>query len=113
MHTHGLLLERRPRHAQSTRGHDGEVAVERSNARGCSDAFKFRCGDGSPLRVILDRTVATIGGYTGDMVHDVILQAVENRFDSALKADNEIKWLSHNGSWCIAEETLTFSKKWA
>jgi putative transposase len=27
MHTHGLLLERRPRHAQSTRRHDGKVAV--------------------------------------------------------------------------------------
>jgi putative transposase len=52
MHTHGLLLERRPRHPQSTRRHDGRVAVDRSNARWCSDGFEFRCDDGSPLRVI-------------------------------------------------------------
>ncbi len=32
MRTHGLLLERRPCHAQSARRHDGKVAVERSNA---------------------------------------------------------------------------------
>jgi putative transposase len=120
MHTHGLLLERRPRHAQSTRRHDGKVAVDRSNTRWCSDGFEFRCDDGSPLRVIFaldccDREAmswaATTGGYTGDMVRDVMLQAVENRFDGALKANNEIEWLSDNGSCYIAEETLTFSKK--
>jgi putative transposase len=47
------------------------------------------------------------------MVRDVMLQAVENRFDGALKADNEIEWLSDNGSCYIAEDTLTFSKKLA
>jgi putative transposase len=36
---------------------------------------------------------------------------VEHRFDGALKANNEIEWLSDNGSCYIAEETLTFSKK--
>ena len=34
-------------------------------------------------------------------------------FILGLKADNEIEWLSDNGSCYIAEETLTFSKKWA
>jgi putative transposase len=36
MRTHGLPLERRPRHPESTRRHDGRVAVDRSNARWCS-----------------------------------------------------------------------------
>ena len=45
------------------------------------------------------------------MVRDVMLQAVENRFDGALKDDNEIEWLSDNGSCYIAEDTLTFSKE--
>jgi putative transposase len=54
---------------------------------------------------------ASTGGYTGDMVRDVMLQAVENRFDGALKAENEIEWLSDSGSCYVAEETLTFSKK--
>jgi transposase InsO family protein len=41
------------------------------------------------------------------MVRDVMLQAVENRFAGALKADSEIEWLSDNGSCYIADETLT------
>lgn len=52
MRRHGLLLERRPRHAPSTRRHDGKVAVDRSNVRWCSDGFEFRCDDGAPLRVV-------------------------------------------------------------
>jgi putative transposase len=119
MHTHGLLLERRPRHAQSARRHDGKVAVDRSNTRWCSDGFEFRCDDGAPLRVVFaldccDREamswVASTGGYTGDMVRDVMLQAVESRFQGTLKTDTEIEWLSDNGSCYIADETLTFSR---
>jgi putative transposase len=119
MRTHGLLLGRRPRDAQCARRHDGKVAVERSNARWCSDGFEFRCDDGAPLRVVFaldccDREamswVASTGGYTGDMVRDVMLQAVENRFHGALKTGSEIEWLSDNGSCYIADETLTFSR---
>jgi putative transposase len=119
MRTNGLLLERRPRHAQSVRRHDGKIAVDRSNARWCSDGFEFRCDDGAPLRVVFaldccDREamswVASTGGYTGDMVRDVMLQAVENRFHGALKTDGGIEWLSDNGSCYIADETLTFSQ---
>lgn len=54
---------------------------------------------------------ATTGGYTGDMVRDVMLQAIESRFAGALKADSEIEWLSDNGSCYIADETLTFSRE--
>nr|WP_244207880.1 IS3 family transposase [Paraburkholderia hospita] len=120
MRAHNLLLERRPRHTPSSRRHDGKVAVGRSNARWCSDGFEFRCDDGVPLRVIfaLDccereaiSWAATTGGYTGDMVRDVMLQAVENRFNGALKTDSEIEWLSDNGSCYIAEETLMLSRK--
>ncbi|WP_186201786.1 IS3 family transposase, partial [Burkholderia gladioli] len=120
MRRHGLLLERRAHHVSWTRRHDGKVAVDRSNVRWCSDGFEFRCDDGVPLRVVFaldccDREAmswaATTGGYTGDMVRDVMLQADENRFAGALKADSEIEWLSDNGSCYIADETLTFSRE--
>lgn len=120
MRRHGLLLERRARHAPPTRRHDGKVAVDRSNVRWCSDSFEFRCDDGAPLRVVCaldccDREAmswaATTSGYTGDMVRDVMLQAIESRFAGALKADSEIEWLSDNGSCYIADETLTFSRE--
>ena len=74
--------------------------MDRSNARWCPDGFEFRCDDDLPLRVIfaLDccdweaiSWAATTGGYTGDMVRDATLQAVENRFGGSLKADNAIE----------------------
>jgi putative transposase len=114
---HGLLLERQPRYAPSARR---QVAVDRSNVRWCSDGFEFRCDDGAPLRVVFavdccDRDAmswaATTGGYTGDMVLDVMLQAVEKRFAGAFATESEIEWLSDNGSCNIADETLTFSRK--
>ncbi|WP_087129214.1 IS3 family transposase [Caballeronia concitans] len=120
MRRHGLLLERRPRQVSSTRRHDGKVAVDRSNVRWCSDGFEFRCDDGAPLRVVFaldccDREAmswaASTGGYTGDMVRDVMLQAVENRFAGALKTETEVEWLSDNGSCYIADDTLKFSRK--
>lgn len=120
MRTHNLLLERRPRPAHPPRRHDGRVAVEHSNTRWCSDGFEFRCDDGTPLRVLFaldccDREamswVASTGGYTGDMVRDVMLQAVESRFDGGLKAAHEIEWLSDNGSCYIAGETQGFSRE--
>ena len=45
------------------------------------------------------------------MVRDVMLQAVENRFVGALKAESEVEWLSDNGSCYIAHDTLQFSRK--
>ncbi|KND55942.1 Mobile element protein [Candidatus Paraburkholderia kirkii] len=120
MRRHGLLLEHRPRHASSTRRHDGKVAVDSSNMRWCSDGFEFRCDAGVPLRVVFaldccDREAmswaASTGGYTGDMVRDVMLQAVENRFTGALKAEREVEWLSGDGSCYIADDTLKFSRK--
>jgi putative transposase len=41
---------------------------------------------------------ASTGGYTGDMVRDVMLQAVKNRFAGALQAGSKVEWLSDNGS---------------
>ncbi|SAK55063.1 transposase [Caballeronia calidae] len=51
---------------------------------------------------------ATTGGHSGDVVRDVMLAAVENRFGDVLKAPSEIEWLTDNGSGCTAEKTRTF-----
>ncbi|MCG1041015.1 IS3 family transposase, partial [Mycetohabitans sp. B7] len=98
MRTHALLMQRRPQLPRAQRRHDGKVAVERSNQRWCSDGFEFRCDNGQVLRVTFaldccDREaiswVATTAGYSGDAVRDVMLAAVENRFDNALQAPSE------------------------
>ncbi|WP_086004916.1 IS3 family transposase [Ralstonia solanacearum] len=118
MRVHGLLLECRPTPSRPQRRHDGKVAVSKSNQRWCSDGFEFRCDNGEPLRVTFaldccDREamswVATTGGYTGDVVRDVMLAAVEQRFGNVPKAPAEIEWLTDNGSGYIAGKTREFA----
>ncbi|REE89219.1 transposase InsO family protein [Cupriavidus plantarum] len=102
---HQLLL-RRPGVRRDKRRHDGRVAVDRSNTRWCSDGFEFRCDDGTPLRVTFaldccDREAiswaATTGGHSGEVVRDVMLAAVEQRFGTTQTAQ-PIEWLTDNGS---------------
>ncbi len=118
MRVHSLLLERRPTPPRPPRRHDGKVAVAKSNQRWCSDGFEFRCDNGEPLRVTFaldccDREamswVATTGGYSGDVVRDVMLAAVEQRFGNVPKAPAEIEWLTDNGSGYIAGKTREFA----
>ncbi|MBU9313230.1 IS3-like element ISBcen6 family transposase [Burkholderia multivorans] len=118
MRTHGLLMQRRPIPPRPQRRHDGKVAVERSNQRWCSDGFEFRCDNGEPLRVTFaldccDREVmswaATTAGHSGDIVRDVMLAAVENRFGIELHTPSEIEWLSDNGSGYTADDTRRFA----
>jgi putative transposase len=118
MRVHGLLLQRRPVPPRPQRRHDGKVAVAKSNQRWCSDGFEFRCDNGEPLRVTFaldccDREAmswaATTGGHSGDVVRDVMLAAVENRFGNVLKAPTEIEWLTDNGSGYTAAKTKAFA----
>lgn len=118
MREHALLL-RRPGVRRDNRRHDGRVAVKQSNARWCSDGFEFRCDDGSALRVTFaldccDREAiswaATTGGHSGDVVRDVMLAAVEQRFGST-QTPQVIEWLSDNGSAYIDHRTRSFARE--
>ncbi|RQN33313.1 IS3 family transposase [Paraburkholderia tropica] len=120
MSTHGLSMERRAAPPRPQRRHDGKVAVARSNQRWCSDGFEFRCDNGEPLRVTFaldccDREAmswaATTAGHSGDIVRDVMLAAVENRFGDALHTPSEIEWLSDNGSGYTSDDTRRFAAK--
>jgi putative transposase len=95
MRTHGSLLQRRPVPPRVQRRHDGKVAVPNSNQCWCSDGFEFSCENGEPLRVTLALDccgreaiswLATTGVHSGDVVRDVMLAAVENRFGNTLEA---------------------------
>ncbi|WP_025250062.1 IS3 family transposase [Pandoraea pnomenusa] len=118
MREHHLLL-RRPGVRRDKRRHDGRVAVDRSNTRWCSDGFEFRCDDGTPLRVTFaldccDREAiswaATTGGHSGDVVRDVMLAAVEQRFGTTQTAQ-AIEWLTDNGSAYIDHRTRSFARE--
>ncbi|MCG9090578.1 IS3 family transposase, partial [Laribacter hongkongensis] len=97
-----LLLSRRIKQPGVQRRHEGRVAVANSNTRWCSDGFEVKCDDGDKLRVTFalgccDREVmswvASLAGYRGDDVRNVMLEAVEQRFGLA-RLPVPIEWLS-------------------
>ena len=84
-----------------------------------SFGFEFRCDDGTPLRVTFaldccDREAiswaATTGGHSGDVVRDVMLAAVEQRF-GATQVAQPIEWLTDNGSAYIDHRTRSFARE--
>jgi putative transposase len=88
MKRHGLLLARHTGRRRP-REHDGQVATLRSNIRWCSDGLEFTCWNGEIVRVAFaldchDREVigwvATTAGISGEMIRDMMVRCVEQRF---------------------------------
>jgi putative transposase len=113
MKKHRLLLERYTGRRRA-REHDGQVATIRSNCRWCSDALEFTCWNGEAVRVAFaldchDREaiswVATTAGISGEMIRDMMVRSVEQRF-GAIRAPHPVQWLSDNGSIFAAHKTL-------
>jgi len=72
--------------------HDGQIITIRPNLRWTSDGFEIPCWDGQAVRVAFaldtcDREVmawcASTGGISGEMIRDLMLEAVEKRFGAA------------------------------
>jgi putative transposase len=113
MKKQGLLLERHTGRRRP-REHDGQVATIRSNCRWCSDALEFTCWNGEVVRVAFaldchDREaiswVATTAGISGEMIRDMMVRSVEQRF-GASRAPHPVQWLSDNGSIFAAHRTI-------
>jgi transposase InsO family protein len=82
------------------------VATIRSNVRWCSDILEFTCWSGEVVRVAFaldchDREVigwvATTAGISGEMIRDMMVRCVEQRF-SDIRAPHPVQWLSDNRS---------------
>jgi putative transposase len=119
MREHRLLLRRHTGRPLDTRSHDGRIAVSESNRRWCSDGFEIACDNRERVRVAFaldccDREamswVATTGGISGDMVRDLMVEAIEARFDAATPT-HPIEWLTDNGSPYIARDTRSFARE--
>lgn len=116
MAQNGLLLQRYTGKPPG-RAHDGQIITIRPNLRWTSDGFEIPCWDGQVVRVAFaldtcDREVvawcATTGGISGEMIRDLMLEAVEKRFGAAV-TPQPIQWLSDNGSAYRAYETIEFA----
>jgi putative transposase len=119
MRDHRLLLRRHTGRPLDTPGHDGRIALSESDRRWCSDGFEIACDNRERVRVAFaldccDREamswIATTSGITGEMVRDLMVEAVEARFGSALP-ERPIEWLTDNGSPYIARTTRSFARE--
>jgi len=119
MRDHRLLLRRHTGRPLDTRSHDGRIAVSESNRRWCSDGFEIACDNRERVRIAFaldccDREamswVATTGGITGELVRDLMVEAVESRFADA-EPTQPIEWLTDNGSAYIARDTRSFARE--
>jgi putative transposase len=88
--------------------------TSRSNERWCSDALEFTCWNSEIERVAFtldshDREViswvATTAGISGEMIRDMMLNCVEQRFGE-IRAPRKVQWLTDNGSIFAAYRTL-------
>jgi transposase InsO family protein len=84
----GLLLARHTGR-RIPRAHDGTIMTSRSNERWCSDALEFICWNGEIVRVAIALDshhreviswVATTAGISGEMIRDMMVHCVEQRF---------------------------------
>lgn len=118
----GLLLPKAPHRRQSTRTHEGRVAVARSDLRWCSDGFEVKCDSGQTVTATFakdccDREVlawrAWEGkGLPGEPVREMLIEAVERRFGSveAVPAGHKLEFLSDNGGAYIAADTRALAR---
>jgi len=116
MAQNGMLLQRYTGKPPG-RAHKGQIVTIRPNLRWTSDGFEIPCWDGQVVRVAFaldacDREVmawcASTAGISGEMIRDLMLEAVEKRFGTAV-TPNRIQWLSDNGSCYRAYEAMEFA----
>lgn len=118
-----LLLPKAPRRRQSSRPHDGVVAVDRSDLRWCSDGFEIKCDSGETVTTTFakdccDREVmawrAWEGkGLPGEPVREMLIEAVELRFGAveAIPEAHVLEFLSDNGGAYIAADTRSVARQ--
>jgi putative transposase len=113
MEKNGLLLAKYTGR-RVPRAHEGTIVTSLSNERWCSDALEFTCWNGEIVRVAFaldshDREViswvATTAGISGEMIRDMMVHCVEQRFGD-IRAPHRVQWLTDDGSIFAANRTL-------
>lgn len=118
MRNHRLLVHLHGQRPVSQHRDHGQVAVDKSNTRWCSDCFELSCDNGERVWVAFalnchDREVmslvATTEGIDAKLVGDLMMRAVEYRFGDS-GPPSEFEQLSDNGSFYTAAEARYFAK---
>jgi putative transposase len=118
----GLLLPKAPRRRQSSRVHEGQVAVGRSDLRWCSDGLEIQCDSGQTITATFtkdccDREVMAWRAWEGrvlpgEPVREMLIEAVEKRFGAveAVPTGHRLEFLSDNGGAYIAADTRMLAR---
>jgi putative transposase len=118
MKCHNLLLQRHTGKPHG-RAHTGKIITLHSNVRWCSDVFEISCWNREIVRVIFsldccDREVlsyiATTGWINAEDVRDLMVQSLEYRFGRVDRAPHKIEWLTDNGLYYLAKDTVQFAQ---
>ena len=111
-----------PRRPQSSRKHEGKVAVTESDTRWCSDGFEIKCDSGETVTATFakdccDREVlawrAWPGkGLPGEPVREMLIEEVEKRFGAveAVPEGRQLVFLTDNGGAYIAHDTRAIAR---
>lgn len=118
MQVNGLVLTRHTT-CRPARTHDGVVIALRSNIRWCSDHLELKSRNGEIVRVLFvidacDREIiawsaVAHAGVSGEMVRDLMVEAVERRFGGT-RTPHPVEWLSDRffltlcGSSAVSDE---------
>ena len=118
-----LLLPKAPKRSQSSRPHDGRVAVDDSDNRWCSDGFEIPCDSGEVVtntfvKDCCDREIVAWRawpgrGLPGDPVREMLIEAVERRFGSvdAVPEGHRLEFLADNGGAYTARDTKKVARE--
>lgn len=113
-----LLLQRYTGKPQG-RAHTGKIITIRSNLRWCLDVFEIACWNKEIVRVIFsldccDREIlsyiTTTGWMNAESVRDLMVQSMEYRFGKVDCLPDTIEWLSDNGLYYLAKDTIHFAQ---
>lgn len=118
MRKHGMLLAAHGKRPNKT--HDGKIITLETILRLCSDAFGLRCWNGDAVQVafVLDchdreaiTWIASTKGITGEMIRDLMTEALDKRFPGLARTPRALQWLSDNGPCYVAKDTVEFGRR--
>ena len=110
-----LLLVSKPSLPGYSKEHNGQVSVDASNKRWCSDGLEFKCFNGEHVSMTFvldccDREVISFVAKKGRglpawMAQEQILLAVNRRFGSVNQVPTPLQLLTDNGSAYTSQKT--------
>lgn len=115
-----LLLVGKPSLSGYSKEHNGQVSVDASNKRWCSDGLEFKCFNGEHVSMTFvldccDREVISFvakkgRGLAAWMAQEQVLLAVNRRFGSVNHVPTPLQFLTDNGSAYTSQKTRPLLK---